>query len=167
LSSSILIGWADCLPTESTERESVLATAGMRWRLPWPCSIDLFMACRPSGVERVRCVWGFAQDPGESPLLYPVACAPQARSAASVFLLFQACLGLEISGVDRQIYFTSPQLPASRLESCEFTIWRWPGPIKRQVSRTLPSGDSRVRYQRYRTAFLTGKMWLSASPIWG
>jgi glycogen debranching enzyme len=56
---------------------------------------------------------GFAQDPGESPVLYPVACAPQAWSAASVFLLFQACLGLEINGVDQQIYFTRPQLPAS------------------------------------------------------
>jgi glycogen debranching enzyme len=32
---------------------------------------------------------GFAQDPGESPVVYPVACAPQAWSAASVFLLFK------------------------------------------------------------------------------
>jgi glycogen debranching enzyme len=56
---------------------------------------------------------GFAQDPGESPVVYPVACAPQAWSAASVFLLFQACLGLEISGIERQIYFTRPQLPTS------------------------------------------------------
>ena len=56
---------------------------------------------------------GFAQDPGEGPVLYPVACAPQAWSAASVFLLFQACLGLAINGVDRQIYFTRPQLPSS------------------------------------------------------
>jgi glycogen debranching enzyme len=56
---------------------------------------------------------GFTQDPGEGPVLYPVACAPQAWSAASVLLLFQACLGLEISGVGQQIYFTRPQLPAS------------------------------------------------------
>jgi glycogen debranching enzyme len=56
---------------------------------------------------------GFAYDPGESPVLYPVACAPQAWSAGSVFLLFQACLGLEISGIDQQIYFTRPQLPTS------------------------------------------------------
>jgi glycogen debranching enzyme len=54
---------------------------------------------------------GFDRGPGESPVPYPVACAPQAWSAASVFLLFQACLGLEISGVERQIYFTRPQLP--------------------------------------------------------
>jgi glycogen debranching enzyme len=35
---------------------------------------------------------GFAQQPGEGPVLYPLACAPQAWSAASVFLLLQACL---------------------------------------------------------------------------
>ena len=56
---------------------------------------------------------GFAQEPGEGPILYPVACAPQAWSAASVFLLLQACLGLEINGPERQICFNQPQLPAS------------------------------------------------------
>jgi glycogen debranching enzyme len=56
---------------------------------------------------------GFGRDPGEGPVLYPVACAPQAWSAASVFLLFQACLGLEISGIDQRICFTRPHLPAS------------------------------------------------------
>jgi glycogen debranching enzyme len=56
---------------------------------------------------------GFPQEPGEGPVLYPVACAPQAWSAASVFLLFQACLGLEINGLEAQIRFTRPQLPAS------------------------------------------------------
>ena len=33
---------------------------------------------------------------GEGPTLYPVACAPQAWAAGSVFLLLQACLGLDI-----------------------------------------------------------------------
>jgi glycogen debranching enzyme len=56
---------------------------------------------------------GFRQNPGEGPVLYPVACSPQAWSAASVFLLFQACLGLEISGTEQTIYFTRPQLPVS------------------------------------------------------
>ncbi len=55
---------------------------------------------------------GFPQDPGEGPILYPVACAPQAWSAASVFLLLQACLGLEVSGVEKQVYFTRPHLPS-------------------------------------------------------
>jgi glycogen debranching enzyme len=56
---------------------------------------------------------GFAQNPGEGPVLYPVACAPQAWSAGSVLLVFQACLGLGINGPERQIYFTRPRLPAS------------------------------------------------------
>ena len=46
-------------------------------------------------------------------LFRSVACSPQAWAAASVFLLFQACLGLEISGVERTLYFTRPLLPLS------------------------------------------------------
>jgi glycogen debranching enzyme len=56
---------------------------------------------------------GFARTSGEEPILYPVACAPQAWSAGSVFLLFQACLGLSVNGVDRHIRFTRPRLPPS------------------------------------------------------
>jgi glycogen debranching enzyme len=56
---------------------------------------------------------GFAQEPGEGPILYPVACAPQAWAAASVFLLLQACLGLEINGPEARICFNRPQLPAA------------------------------------------------------
>ncbi len=40
---------------------------------------------------------GFSSASGEGPIPYPVACAAQAWSAASVFLLFQACLGLHIA----------------------------------------------------------------------
>jgi len=56
---------------------------------------------------------GFPQDAGEGPVLYPVACAPQAWSAASVFLLFQAILGLEINGPEGQVRLTRPTLPNS------------------------------------------------------
>jgi glycogen debranching enzyme len=56
---------------------------------------------------------GFPQDPGEGPILYPVACAPQAWSAASVSLLFQSLLGLEINGTKRAVSFTRPRLPAA------------------------------------------------------
>jgi glycogen debranching enzyme len=55
---------------------------------------------------------GFGRESGEPPVLYPVACAPQAWSAASVLLLLQACLGLEVSALQRQITFYRPQLPA-------------------------------------------------------
>lgn len=54
---------------------------------------------------------GFPREEGEGPILYPVACAPQAWSAASVFLLFQACLGARISGLESKISFVRPWLP--------------------------------------------------------
>src|SRR5213075_1138820 len=40
---------------------------------------------------------GFPRRAGESPTLYPVACAPQAWAAGAVFLLLEACLGLSVS----------------------------------------------------------------------
>ena len=55
---------------------------------------------------------GFQRQPDEGPVLYPVACSPQAWSAASVFHLFQACLGLEVNAVESQVCFSRPQLPA-------------------------------------------------------
>jgi glycogen debranching enzyme len=55
---------------------------------------------------------GFGRDSSEGPIPYPVACSPQAWSAASVFLLFQACLGLEIDATESQVRFTRPRLPA-------------------------------------------------------
>jgi len=56
---------------------------------------------------------GFPKQPGEGPVLYTLACAPQSWSAASVFLLFQACLGSKINGSNSQISFTRPHLPHS------------------------------------------------------
>ncbi len=54
---------------------------------------------------------GFLRRPGEGPTLYPVACAPQAWSAASVFFLLQACLGVSIKAPVRQIQVSHPVLP--------------------------------------------------------
>jgi glycogen debranching enzyme len=54
---------------------------------------------------------GFPLRPGEGPTLYPVACAPQSWSAASVFLLLQACLGLQVKGPETKICFAQPLLP--------------------------------------------------------
>jgi len=54
---------------------------------------------------------GFVRRPGGSPTLYPVACSPQAWSAASVFLLLQACLGITIQAQDLIIQFSTPLLP--------------------------------------------------------
>jgi glycogen debranching enzyme len=54
---------------------------------------------------------GFPREPGEGPVPYPVACAPQAWAAGAAFLLLQACLGLVVSAVERQVWFTRPRLP--------------------------------------------------------
>ena len=55
---------------------------------------------------------GFHKRPGDhGPTLYPVACAPQAWAAGSVFLLLRACLGLTVRGTERQIAFDKPTLP--------------------------------------------------------
>ena len=48
-----------------------------------------------------------------APTLYPVACAPQAWAAGAVFLVLQACLGMEILAVDRVVRFIHPMLPES------------------------------------------------------
>lgn len=54
---------------------------------------------------------GFAKRPGEGPTLYPVACSPQAWSAAAVFYLLQACLGLSFDPARPEIRFRHPKLP--------------------------------------------------------
>jgi glycogen debranching enzyme len=54
---------------------------------------------------------GFARRRGEGPTLYPVACSPQAWSAAAPFLLLQACLGLDVKGPEAQVCFHKPTLP--------------------------------------------------------
>jgi glycogen debranching enzyme len=54
---------------------------------------------------------GFAQRPDEGPTLYPVACSPQAWSAATVFYLLQACLGLTFDPDKPEMRFRNPQLP--------------------------------------------------------
>src|SRR5207244_4289360 len=54
---------------------------------------------------------GFPRRPGESPTLYPVACAPQAWASAAVFLLLQSCLGLDVLAPERKLVFSNPFLP--------------------------------------------------------
>jgi glycogen debranching enzyme len=66
---------------------------------------------------------------GKGPILYPVACAPQAWAAAAVFGLLQACLGLEIDAEQRLVRLRHPRLPTS-LESVSI--------------RNLPIGNARL-----------------------
>jgi glycogen debranching enzyme len=55
---------------------------------------------------------GFYRREGLGPIPYPVACSPQAWSAASVFMLLQAALGLKIEAAASRLSFTRPMLPA-------------------------------------------------------
>ncbi len=59
---------------------------------------------------------GFPRRAGQGPTLYPVACAPQAWSAATVFMLLQACLGLHVDAPQQRVYFSYPLLPESLSE---------------------------------------------------
>jgi len=54
---------------------------------------------------------GLPRRQSEPPTLYPVACAPQAWSAACVFLLLQACLGITVHGADNTLIFDRPYFP--------------------------------------------------------
>src|SRR6202012_4890893 len=52
---------------------------------------------------------GFPRLAGEPPVAYPVACLPQAWAAGSVFMMLQACLGLEAT--PHAITVRDPRLP--------------------------------------------------------
>jgi glycogen debranching enzyme len=74
----------------------------------------LFEASRFLEMRRLPELFcGFRRREGEGPTLYPVACAPQAWSAAAGFLLLQSAVGLSIDATEAEVYFTSPLLPDS------------------------------------------------------
>jgi glycogen debranching enzyme len=55
---------------------------------------------------------GFPREPQLGPVPYPVACYPQAWSAASVFMILQAVLGIEVIGCEQRLIIDSPVIPA-------------------------------------------------------
>ena len=61
---------------------------------------------------------GYDRRATKNPVQYPTACSPQAWAAGSVFLILQACLGLEIDATRRQIRLAHAELP-SWLEQVE------------------------------------------------
>ena len=79
---------------------------------------------------------GFRQRAQEGPTLYPVACAPQAFAAGSVFLLLQACLGLDADAPRNRICLDRPTLPDG---------------LDRVTLRNLRVGEAKVdlTFQRY------------------
>jgi glycogen debranching enzyme len=55
---------------------------------------------------------GFQRSRERGPTLYPVACSPQAWSAATPFSLLQSCLGLELDQERREVRLRNPHLPS-------------------------------------------------------
>ncbi len=56
---------------------------------------------------------GFTRHNGEPPTRYPTACAPQAWASASVFLLVQALLGIDIDARRKRVTLRQARLPAA------------------------------------------------------
>jgi glycogen debranching enzyme len=54
---------------------------------------------------------GFPRRPGKGPTSYPVACSPQAWSAAAAFFLLQCAIGLNIDASTGRISLVRPVLP--------------------------------------------------------
>jgi glycogen debranching enzyme len=72
---------------------------------------DIFETANQFGMRLPELLCGFPRVAGQGPAPYPVACLPQAWSSASVFLLLQACLGVEVDGERREVHVTRPLLP--------------------------------------------------------
>jgi glycogen debranching enzyme len=70
---------------------------------------------------------GFPRLHGAGPVLYPVACSPQAWASAAVFAMLQACLGLEVIADGAQIVLRSPRLPGF-MDWLRITRFGAPGP---------------------------------------
>jgi len=54
---------------------------------------------------------GMQRDERLGPVPYPVACQPQAWSAASIFMIVQAMLGMRVMGFERKLVIDSAQMP--------------------------------------------------------
>lgn len=55
---------------------------------------------------------GFPRRASEGPILYPIACSPQAWSSATAPCLLAACLGMRFDVAARRVRFDRPLLPA-------------------------------------------------------
>jgi glycogen debranching enzyme len=72
---------------------------------------QLFAAALHFDTRLPELYCGFRRRAGEPPVGYPVACLPQAWSSGAVFMLLQACLGIEIDAAKRTVYIDRPELP--------------------------------------------------------
>ena len=95
--------------------DTAVCAAGIARYLGRTAAIDIlsqmFEAATQFGMRLPELYCGFARIPGQGPTPYPVACIPQAWSCGAVFMLLQACLGLEIDGARKEIRIEKPLLP--------------------------------------------------------
>ena len=90
----------------------------------------LFDACAYIDLRRLPELFcGFPRRRGQGPTFYPVACSPQAWSAATPFSLMQSCLGLGFEPAQRRVTFERPVLPRF---------------LDRVVLRNLAIGNARI-----------------------
>jgi len=54
---------------------------------------------------------GYPRDERLGPVPYPVACHPQAWSAASIFMIVQAMLGIDVVALEHKLVIDSPTMP--------------------------------------------------------
>jgi glycogen debranching enzyme len=73
--------------------------------------LDLSQSVNLHRLPELIC--GFHRRPDDRPTLYPVACAPQAWAAGSVYMFLEACLGLQIDALARRVTFNRTVLPPS------------------------------------------------------
>jgi glycogen debranching enzyme len=71
--------------------------------------LDAAVSFRTGSLPELFC--GFSREPRLGPVPYPVACHPQAWSAASVFLILQSILGMRIQGFEGRVTINNPILP--------------------------------------------------------
>ena len=72
----------------------------------------LFAASQNLDIHRLpELICGFPRRPGAGPTLYSLAAAPQAWASGAVFLLLQACLGMTVDALERQVRIDHPALP--------------------------------------------------------
>lgn len=67
--------------------------------------------CRFPDFRLPELFCGFPRHAGEGPVAYPSACTPQAWASGAVFLMLQACLGIDIDAKAGVIAVTNPFLP--------------------------------------------------------
>lgn len=72
---------------------------------------ELFEAAVHFDMRMPELYCGFPRFRGEAPIAYPVACLPQAWSAAAIFLMLQTCLGISVNGRLASLRVERPHLP--------------------------------------------------------